>query len=54
MIEKTTPMTSVLALLNVLKLQWEIPYRDSSLDYAVAKLSNGITIIYHLDSNQME
>jgi hypothetical protein len=53
-IEKCTPLTSMIALLNEWGLGWEIPYQVSKLDYAVVKVSNGIRIYYYLHDNSLE
>ena len=53
-IEKCTPLTSMLALLNEWGVNWEIPYQESNLDYSVVKVSNGIRIYYYLYDDSLE
>lgn len=53
-INESTPLTTMLYILNEWKVPWNIPIQESCLDYAVVNLGNGNKIYYHLHANKLE
>ena len=53
-INKSTPLTELLHVLNKTGLRWHIPYEHSKLDYLLVEVQSGVKIYYYLENNYLE
>jgi hypothetical protein len=53
-LNKNTPLTELLHLLNKIGLKWHIPYEQSKLDYLLVEIQSGVKIYYYLENNYLE